>query len=370
MFHIFKRSVVTVTLVVLLAGLCACSAPSSAVPSETGPDLSWTEHSSVYQEGFAYLYYPFFNKGDLPVRAEYCAYPEKAEGEYISCPELKEELPVYDLKEAAAAAAGPKYNENGQEVAYEETRFAKILERMTASEPVPSVYQLECEYTALSADGTYRLEVQDLGSETYLLGVAALTDAGEYQARALVSTLVVEEEIPYDLSWLQHPQTYTGDYSYTRYALFGKEAPVRRSACEVIREESVEGYAGAWVGCEELKKEQTVYDLKEAAATLAGQTFAVSRDGYRTQETVIYEDSTFARILQEAKTIEAIPGIYALEGSESYSLKAEKAALGYTLTYRELEDGAYYLRLSMTRNSPYFRGHYDTAEAAAIAYTK
>jgi hypothetical protein len=111
--------------------------------------------------------------------------------------------------------------------------------------------------------------------------------------------------------WGGMEKEYTGDYSYLDLPFFRDyDIPTLRSACKVVKADSVEGMAGGWVYCEELNEKQMYYDLKEVTAVLPEDSVMHLTDGVHiTNETILFEDSLFYRLLNESSEYIPIPGI-------------------------------------------------------------
>lgn len=112
--------------------------------------------------------------------------------------------------------------------------------------------------------------------------------------------------------WNGMEKEYTGDYSYLGLPFFRDyDVATLRSACKVTKADSIEGTAGAWVYCEELNERQTYYDLKEVIAALPEDSMMHLTDGgYIAEETILFKDSLFYRLLNESSEYTPIPGIY------------------------------------------------------------
>jgi len=111
--------------------------------------------------------------------------------------------------------------------------------------------------------------------------------------------------------WNGMEKEYTGDYSYLDLPFFRDyDVPTLRSACKVVKADSVEGMAGEWVYCEELNEDLAYYDLKEVTSGLEDKTMYLTEDGYLTKEAILFKDSLFYQLLNESSEYTPIPGIY------------------------------------------------------------
>lgn len=125
--------------------------------------------------------------------------------------------------------------------------------------------------------------------------------------------------------WNGMEKEYTGDHSYLDLPFFRDyDIPTARSACKVVKADSVEGRAGEWVYCEELNEKQMYYDLKEVTAALPGDSSMHLADGgHITNETILFEDSLFYQLLNESSEYTPIPGIYdystGIRGGDAFS---------------------------------------------------
>ncbi|MCR5299755.1 MAG: hypothetical protein K6D92_02520 [Erysipelotrichaceae bacterium] len=125
--------------------------------------------------------------------------------------------------------------------------------------------------------------------------------------------------------WGGMEKEYTGDYSYLDLPFFRDyDVPTLRSACKVVKADSVEGMAGGWVYCEELNEDLTYYDLKEVAAVLPGDSsMHLTENGYISDETILFKDSLFYQLLNESSEYTPIPGIYdystGIRGGDAFS---------------------------------------------------
>ncbi len=134
----------------------------------------------------------------------------------------------------------------------------------------------------------------------------------------------------YDSSWINEPKEYIGDYSYLDISFFDG-LPVLRNYCEVIDKNIVDGLAGAWVSCDELKKELPYYSINDAVNHLEGREMTVSENGYNTKDTILFEDSLFYsywKVLKDDALI--IPDIYSFGSAhdlESISISSKEYAV-------------------------------------------
>ena len=125
--------------------------------------------------------------------------------------------------------------------------------------------------------------------------------------------------------WNGMEKEYTGDYSYLDLPFFRDyDVPTLRSACKVVKADSVEGMAGEWVYCEELNEQQMYYDLKEVAIVLPGDSsMHLTENGYISDEIILFKDSLFYQLLNESSEYTPIPGIYnystGIRGGDAFS---------------------------------------------------
>ena len=174
------------------------------------------------------------------------------------------------------------------------------------------------------------------------------------------------ETLIVDNRWDGYERDYDGDYSYLELPYFrDNDIPTLRSACKVIKADSVEGMAGGWVYCGELNEIEDHYDLREVSELFdEDMEMHIASDGYYTEETIIYKDSLYYELLQKANEYRPIPAVYGevyqpLE-SMSYFLDENRQNV-FNLSVTDIGKNTYLLQIEyrvatggrMTEREPY-----------------